>query len=204
MSSRRILCCLETIALNNNQLTGTIPTNWNLRQLFYLDLGHNQLSGSLPSDWSEGRAAFIRLRVLYLDHNNLSGSVPSSLGLIGNGRITLLSLQNNALTGEFPGFPLHNNLLNVLEIHNNQFSSMDKHDICNQIVFNYGELVMLRADCDICRCKHFCDKDQCYEPPPVATLPPEQLPNNQTLANMTLTNTTEAVALSSSEEEASP
>ena len=120
--------------------------------------------GSLPPDWFEGRNAFSRLRVLYLDDNRFSGSVPSTIGHIGNGRLTLLSIQNNTFTGEFPGFPMYDNLLNVLEMQDNNFSSMNKGDVCNQIVFNYGEMVMLRADCNVCRCKHFCDDGECYNP----------------------------------------
>jgi hypothetical protein len=147
--------------LYDNQLVGPIPRNWNLRYLYYLDLGKNQLSGLFPNDWTVGRSTMDRLRLLYLDDNKLIGSLPSNLGEIGKGRLNILSINDNAFTGAMPLFNNYTNFLNRLEVHHNNFTSMDQF-MCAQIVYNGGELVQMRADCDICPCTFFCGTDQCY------------------------------------------
>jgi hypothetical protein len=151
----------EIVSLYDNQFSGSIPRNWNLRNLFYLDLGRNRLTGQFPTDWTVGRSTTDRLRLLYLDHNLLTGSLPSNLGTIGNGRLNVLTINDNALTGTMPLFNSSINFLNRLEIHRNNFTAMDQF-MCAQIVYNGGELVQMRADCVICPCSFYCGADQCY------------------------------------------
>lgn len=151
----------EYISLYNNNLVGPIPRHWNLRRLFYLDLGKNQLSGAVPDDWTEGRNTMDRLRLLYLDDNNLGGRLPNALGEIGKGRLHSLTINDNSFIGEMPLFSNYTNFLNRLEIHNNGFTSMNRFQ-CAQIVFNGGEMVQLKADCEICNCLWFCGPGECY------------------------------------------
>jgi Leucine rich repeat len=64
------------IDLNENQLTGTIPTTLNeLPYLQGLDLSQNQLSGSIPTNWD----SLTNLQSLYLYESNLTGRIPVGL-----------------------------------------------------------------------------------------------------------------------------
>jgi hypothetical protein len=43
-------------------------------------------------------------------------------------------------------------------MHNNQFSANLDKDFCKQSVFQGGEMVEMKADCEICSCKDdFCN-----------------------------------------------
>lgn len=136
--------------------------NWNLRNLFYLDLGHNDLTGTVPLDWTSGRDQLNRLRVLYLNNNRLSGELPVDfIAELGNGRCEMIILHDNQFTGQIPGQYTVLNHLDIIEVQNNNFDSMDT-DLCSFIVFSLGEMISLKADCEVCRCKWFCDLDECY------------------------------------------
>jgi hypothetical protein len=145
------------VNLYNNKFTGPIPTNWNLRSLFYLDLGRNDLTGTIPADWVK---TMYQLRVLYLNDNRLAGSLPVGFELLGNNRLEALVVSDNQLTGQIPsGFGLHT--MYFMDLQNNTFSSMDEQ-LCTQIVFEQGEMVSIRSDCQACPCPYFCGPNQCY------------------------------------------
>lgn len=146
------------LILYNNSFTGTIPSNWNLRSLFYLDLGYNDLTGTIPVDWV---TTMFQLRSIYLSNNRLVGTIPVGFETIGNSRLNSVVVNDNQLTGEIPGgFPLEN--LDMSLWYNNAFSSLDK-SMCENIVFNGGEMAVFKADCEICTCKDFCNSGECAE-----------------------------------------
>lgn len=154
----------EYLSLYENFFTGTIPSNLGLRRLSYLDLGRNQLTGTFPDDWIDGRHALHRLKLLYLDHNQFTGPLPSQLGTLGRGRLQVLSLNDNLFSGQLPGFYNYTSFLNILEVQNNPLlHSMDQQGICRQVVFNGGEMVMMRSDCDICLCNYYCVSPWCVQ-----------------------------------------
>mmetsp|Transcript_5466 Transcript_5466/g.12877 ORF Transcript_5466/g.12877 Transcript_5466/m.12877 type:complete len:140 (+) Transcript_5466:1603-2022(+) len=128
-------------------MTGTIPANMRLRQLFSMDLGYNQFDGTLPS-FSEA----VRLRHLYLDHNRFSGTFPSSVLNAGDGRLNTLFINDNEFAGTFPGDHQQLNYMVELTIENNNFVSMEKNSTCQLDVFSGGELVEFKSDCLVCRC----------------------------------------------------
>ncbi|CAJ1964028.1 unnamed protein product [Cylindrotheca closterium] len=139
----------------NNQMTGTIPANLKLRHLYYMDLGRNEFTGTVPSDLE---TEYVRLRHLNLDHNNFSGnSVPINAG---DGRLHSLLLNDNRFTGALPGNHKFNTELNLFEVQNNGFTSMNANT-CKLWVFDGGELVNFKSDCTICDCGNkstMCDQ----------------------------------------------
>lgn len=149
------------ISLHNNQFSGPLPLNWNLRKLFYLDLGRNSLTGTIPDDWVEGDNALISLRLLYVDYNNLGGPLPSQWTNLGTGRMKSMILSNNTFTGEVPGGYQVTETLYLYDFQHNDFSSMNK-DLCKLLIYEEGEIMSFKADCDICGCQYFCGQGECY------------------------------------------
>lgn len=94
-----------------NQMTGTIPSNLQLRQLFYMDLSFNQFSGTIPPDLG---TESVRLRHLYLDHNRFEGTFPSQ---VLNQQLKALTLNDNQFTGTFPGNHRYRWDIGMLTIH---------------------------------------------------------------------------------------
>jgi Leucine Rich Repeat len=88
------------LILHNNRFNGTLPEEFRLRQLFYLDLSNNHFKGSIDHiDWAQ---MLPTLRVLYLEYNQFSGELPEDFPLIGGGNMKQIYLQGNAFTGTFP------------------------------------------------------------------------------------------------------
>ena len=112
---------LETLALNNNRLRGTLP-DWlgAMTALRVLDFGVNELHGPLPASLRTLRALrtlslhdnplhatipnaigdLAALELLELHYTGLEGSLPASLGRLS--ALTMLALQNNNLMGDMP------------------------------------------------------------------------------------------------------
>ena len=83
---------VQTINLNNNNLTGFIPSSiGQLSELQFLQLYSNSISGNIPSTLG----TIPNLLFLELQFNNFSGLIPSSLGDLS--ALTLLSLAENNL-----------------------------------------------------------------------------------------------------------
>ena len=100
---------VTSLDLNDNQLSGTIPTQLgNLANLEELLLTRNQLTGTIPT-WLGNLA---NLEELYLWENELTGTIPSELDSLSN--LELLSLSSNQLTGEIP--PELGSLSNLVEL----------------------------------------------------------------------------------------
>ena len=110
----RNLTSLEQLLIDNNSLTGGIPT-WlgNLTSLTRLDLDRNQLTGGIPP----ALGSLTSLTHLDLSDNDLEGEIPDLSGLTA---LQYLLLHNNALTGEIPTWlgGLTENLQYLL-LHNN-------------------------------------------------------------------------------------
>jgi hypothetical protein len=152
------------LTLNNNNLQGPIPEGLNLRNLFYLDLGNNNFTGPIPAEWWQSNNSLRDIRHLYLDNNALTGTLSADFISIGSNRLISLIIDGNQFTGEFPGSFNPTNFLQVLEIQDAGFTSMDQN-LCAMSVFSSGEMTSFRSDCSICSCGGiYCTTPRCRVP----------------------------------------
>ncbi|KAL5783392.1 hypothetical protein ACOSP7_008421 [Xanthoceras sorbifolium] len=110
---------LQLLALSNNSLQGQIfsSANFNLRNLYSVQLDGNYFSGKIPDSLSN-----ISLYGLYLSDNKLSGKIPSWLGNMTT--LVELAMPNNHLEGPIPPELCHLNHLEVLNLAGNSLSSI--------------------------------------------------------------------------------
>jgi Leucine-rich repeat (LRR) protein len=167
----RFVAIPEWLDLSNNSLSGTIPTYLFWPKLKYLDLGYNQLTGTIPADWGQGMVgdrrttpslALPQLRSIVLEFNQLTGSLPKQWSAsLGSGCMQQIILNNNLLTGEYPGRFRNQSCLVTLHLQNNTLDKISK-DVCALTVtddrggigggIGGGSLVDFRADCSVCPC----------------------------------------------------
>jgi Leucine-rich repeat (LRR) protein len=107
---------LTWLSLEGNAIDGEIPaTISNLVDLVYLNLGSNELTGQIrPSSIS----SMGKLRILLLNNNQLSGNFPS--GIVNLHRLEVLSIAANAIGGRLPS-----NIGNLL--------ALDRLDVANNL-----------------------------------------------------------------------
>ena len=84
------------LQLYNNNLSGTIPEEIGMLDLFVLDLSWSQLTGEIPVSICN----MPQLRNLNLAGNKLTGNIPSEIGNLSN--LESCYLCNNQLTGGIP------------------------------------------------------------------------------------------------------
>ena len=124
------LANLEKLLLTRNQLTGTIPAELaSLTGLDILALGGNQLSGEIPPELG----SLSNLVELSLWENELTGTIPSELGSLSN--LELLSLLSNQLSGEIP--PELGSLSSLVEL------SLRGNELTGEIPAGLGSLANL-------------------------------------------------------------
>ena len=128
---------LQTLTLNYNQFTGSIPSSFgNLHQLQTLDLSYNNFTGNLPTTFNH----LDSLNTLNLSHNNLSGKIPAIICGINTYKVDIsynkltdtipaslaksgyIYLNNNLLTGGVPTSFVSSSSLNSIDLSNNNLS----------------------------------------------------------------------------------
>ncbi|GER25330.1 leucine-rich receptor-like protein kinase family protein [Striga asiatica] len=130
---------LDTLFLHVNRLTGPIPRELgNLTGLVNLDLSLNSLTGEIPRELvglqrigllnlfinrlhgpiPDFFAGFRELNTLSLWMNNFTGEIPGSLGL-EQGKLQILDLSTNKLTGTIPRHLCASNRLKILILRKN-------------------------------------------------------------------------------------
>jgi Leucine-rich repeat (LRR) protein len=94
---------LQSLQLQNNQLTGSIPTNiGDIDSLKYFYLDNNILTGEIPASIGNLK----KLRRLYLLNNELSGEIPDSVCMIYEQNENFKSyFHNNSLCPGLSGYP---------------------------------------------------------------------------------------------------
>ena len=88
------LTALKSLTLNNNQLTGAIPSLTGLAALEHVDIRTNRLTGPLPS-----LTGLTALKGVFAAFNDLSGPIPPLSGLTA---LNNLTINNNRLSGPIP------------------------------------------------------------------------------------------------------
>lgn len=85
--------------LSNNRLMGNIPSSIGmLVACIHVDLSHNYLA-SMPSELGLVGSAGLGLSTLLLHDNHIAGSIPHQ---VFNGRVGVLDVSNNRLSGRLP------------------------------------------------------------------------------------------------------
>ena len=85
---------MELLHINDNSLSGTMPTQFGLlTEMYTLYLGDNSLSGTIPTQLG----LLSKLVMLDFYDNSLDGTIPTQLGLLT--KLVWLHLELNHLTG---------------------------------------------------------------------------------------------------------
>ncbi|CAI9778128.1 unnamed protein product [Fraxinus pennsylvanica] len=92
------LSSLGSIDLDNNKLTGFIPSTLGKLNLEAIYLEHNRLEGHIPPDLCQ----LSRLGDLYLNENMLNGTIPACLGKLKS--LRRVFLQSNRFSSTLPNF----------------------------------------------------------------------------------------------------
>ncbi|XP_027181933.1 receptor-like protein EIX1 [Coffea eugenioides] len=104
---------LQSLFLNDNRFTGTIPEDLCKLENLFLDLSNNLLSGRVPVCLGN----LGDLRILNLANNSLSGQIPSSLGNLGS--LYTLHLNGNKFVRKLPTSMQHLRYLEALDLGDN-------------------------------------------------------------------------------------
>ncbi|CAN5173994.1 hypothetical protein BH11PSE11_BH11PSE11_36250 [soil metagenome] len=94
LPSLSALPALQFFSVYHNNLTGSIPSLSSMTSLKYVWLHENAFTGSIPAI-----GGLNQLIHFYVDHNQLSGSLPTLSGLSA---LQIFSASNNQLTGPIP------------------------------------------------------------------------------------------------------
>ena len=110
--------CVSTdyIRLNDNFLTGTIPSFFGKMSPVELWLSKNQMSGTIPSEL----AMMKRLQTLRLNKMNLSGTIPEELFNLSN--LVILDVSKSNLSGSLSAEIAKLEDLAVLVVNGNELS----------------------------------------------------------------------------------
>jgi Leucine-rich repeat (LRR) protein/preprotein translocase subunit SecG len=88
---------LETLILNNNLISGTIPLSiGKCTNMIWVSLASNRLTGNIPP----GIGNLLNLAILQLGNNSLTGQIPPELGKCQS--LIWLDLNSNNLSGAIP------------------------------------------------------------------------------------------------------
>ncbi|KAK9665320.1 hypothetical protein RND81_14G104600 [Saponaria officinalis] len=116
---------LDFLDLSNNSFSDPLPDCWKyFPRLLILKLQNNNITGKLPSS-----IASVGLQALHLRYNKLSGELPKSW--VDSARLNVLDLAYNSLTGYIPSTFVHGlQNLNILSLRNNKLSLGIPLSIC--------------------------------------------------------------------------
>jgi len=121
---------LQSMLLQNNYLTGALPSSWALPSLVSIILSNNpELSGSLPpslflqqdaSNVAESGSSNVVLRAVVIEGTSIGGSLPPALCAARH--LGALAFSGNKLTGSLPSCIASMQSLQTVRVSNNQLS----------------------------------------------------------------------------------
>ena len=131
--------------LQQNGIVGSLPAEWGLLEtdneaLQSIRLDRNQLTGSIPEEWCELNSA--ALKNFVLSNNKLTGTIPTCLSKFGE--MENFSVLGNKMSGTIPtdlGILLH---LQSFHVGNNEFTGSMPDALCN---LKRYEMTSVSADC---------------------------------------------------------
>lgn len=141
-SAWKSLGSLRGLLVANNSLTGSLPGDWSsLSELQQADLSNDALRGPVPDTWR----SLSNLEILYLWSNNLMGKLPDSWNALR--RLKWLIMWNNSIGGTLPSSLSTLNRLEVLVLSQNglsgvlpgnwsRLSALQKLDLTNNSLSN--------------------------------------------------------------------
>ncbi|PRP73444.1 leucine-rich repeat receptor-like protein kinase PEPR1, partial [Planoprotostelium fungivorum] len=124
---------LYHLDLSSNQLTGNMEfTVGSLSSLAYLNLSRNQLTGSLESRLAQ----LSQLQYMDISHNKFGGVIPP--GAMGSPQMIQLNFDNNNFVGDIPSSVTKSSSMTTLSLGNNQLTGglQDVFSLPNLISLN--------------------------------------------------------------------
>ncbi|KAL8513147.1 hypothetical protein ACS0TY_019363 [Phlomoides rotata] len=126
---------LQLIKLNDNKLSGEIPSNLSqCQQLQFVSLSYNSFSGEIPAAFGK----LTSLQILYLGGNYLNGVIPKEMGNLQN--LVKLFIEHNQITGALPINISNMSSLQGLILWDNKLSGNLPSDIGNFTTLKHLEL----------------------------------------------------------------
>ncbi|KAH9749178.1 putative LRR receptor-like serine/threonine-protein kinase RFK1 [Citrus sinensis] len=106
---------IQKVDFAYNYLNGSIPVEWAMLQLKFMDIEANQFSGTVPQEFRK----LVNLGTLRLSSNQLSGSLPTGLAELKN--LTDFRISDNNFNGSIPEFIQNWKQLERLEMQGSGF-----------------------------------------------------------------------------------
>eukprot|EP00429_Kryptoperidinium_foliaceum_P125138 CAMPEP_0176334754 /NCGR_PEP_ID=MMETSP0121_2-20121125/78262_1 /TAXON_ID=160619 /ORGANISM="Kryptoperidinium foliaceum, Strain CCMP 1326" /LENGTH=174 /DNA_ID=CAMNT_0017677707 /DNA_START=184 /DNA_END=708 /DNA_ORIENTATION=+ len=166
------ICLILKSRLDNNTMTGTIPTEiGNCDNLIQLVLASNNFSGPLPSELGQ----LIELETLDVHNNSLTGTIPSELGKWYHLKKSFrnISVASNQFEGTIPTELGRLTTLEYLDLSDNSFVGSVDEIFCSQTYENLRsssleeqEPIRIFSDCEEIECTcclTCCNETGCFD-----------------------------------------
>jgi hypothetical protein len=133
-----------TLALRNNRLDGTLPSELSLLAdtLLSVDVGNNGLTGGFPSTFRR----LVNLETLRINNNVMTGEIPTGIGDMTS--LVVLDFQRNRFTG-----PVPQSIVNLQNLNQLLFNTNDMSGTVPAAVCDFANLRDLVLDCREIECE---------------------------------------------------
>ncbi|KAG5248417.1 leucine-rich repeat transmembrane protein [Salix suchowensis] len=141
------LSSLNELNLAHNKLIGPLPNLTKLDALNYVDLSNNSFFSSEAPDWF---STLPSLTTLVIEHGSLQGTLPSKV--FSFPQIQQVLLRNNALNGSFNMGDSISTQLQLVDLQNNQISSVTlTADYTNTLILVGNPVCTALSDTNYCQ-----------------------------------------------------
>nr|TKR58877.1 putative leucine-rich repeat receptor-like protein kinase [Populus alba] len=141
------LSSLNELNLAHNKLIGPLPNLTKMDALNYVDLSNNSFYSSEAPDWF---STLPSLTTLVIEHGSLQGTLPSKV--FSFPQIQQVLLRNNALNGSFNMGDSISTQLQLVDLQNNQISSVTlTADYTNTLILVGNPVCTALSDTNYCQ-----------------------------------------------------